>query len=96
METTDGLFSERARHGLWVLESVQCWIPGRWSPPAVSRQCPVRWVRCTQEDNGRPDGYVRVVGPRPLLNCPPLATFRLNGGNPPGSCLVPCFGDAAD
>ncbi|KAK0749459.1 hypothetical protein B0T18DRAFT_389046 [Schizothecium vesticola] len=32
-------------------------------PPAVSRQCPVRWVRCTQEDNGRPDGYVRVNGP---------------------------------
>lgn len=77
MEKADGLFGERARHGVWVLESSSA---GALVvvPPAFSRQCPVRWVRCGARgsllsafclvrrngwDNGRLVGYVRVCGP---------------------------------
>lgn len=90
METTDGLFGERARHGLWVLESSSA---GALVvvPPAVSRQCPVRWVRCGARGSlfsafclvrrnvcGITVGLLvmsECAGQRPS-NCPPLATFK--------------------
>lgn len=86
METTDGLFGERARHGLWVLESSSAGAlvvvpPGRLS--AVP--CAVGAVRCKRIpllgllprasqrvwDNGRLVGYVRVCGPASVELSPP-------------------------
>lgn len=89
METADGLFGERARHGLWVLESSGAGalvvVPRPSLGSALCGGCgavqedPVFSAFCLVRrnvwDNGRLVGYVRVCGPA-SVKLSPLAAFK--------------------